>query len=1297
MKRSERPRSLRTFVFTAIGIATVCCIAVIVFVFLGNMMRMLKQAEHNHLSELGDTIHGAIATELYNLRFSTRAWSSWDETYLYTLGKNDGFIRENLEDGTHLATYQVDFVVIKDTAGRNVYVGSRATKSGSLLDVPGGLSDRFTTIGEDILKKHRPTSGEFLEDGPNFDTGFIAMGEESYMFCTMPILKTDDSGKAVGTLSFAKIFGDEQMRTLTRLDTTRFSIREADPSNPLSEDRYELKGKDTVVMETPLDGLGDARNSILEIDHPRVLYTNGRALIMTTTLVLFLALLAIMAALLITTERHLLRPLGRLIAEVDKVDRNESIDERRYEQYEELNTLAHAIKDMLERLNESHQAAEQSKISITVLENILNGLDAYLYVSDPTTDEILFINDKMKNHFAIEGEPVGKTCWKLLQSGFSERCDFCPCYSLEKNPSEPVVWEEHNTVTGHYYRNTDSMIGWTDGRKMHLQHSVDITDIKTAEFALQKRLDQQALMTSITRNFLSDEDLDTLIAEALKMTGEFMGIARILLIRHDEKVGRIECRGEWRNVAEDFPRQLGRVIELKASDRSAVIENLARETIEYVDSGDIEIGAQATRYFPEVARFLLIPVFADGALWGVLDFGKSERSKWTQSDVDLAKLVASVLAGVLSRQRMENQLRSLSAIVESSPQYISYLTNDGRIDYVNPAATAITGYTKEELVAGGLDLLYSEDDVRRIREEFVPQILRQGQLDFELELVRKDGEKRVMAFSAFITGMEDNKLGGIASDITEMRKLEKELIAAKELAEEGSRAKSEFLSRMSHEIRTPMNAIIGMTSIAQGTDDPKKKDYSLEKIAGASRHLLGVINDILDMSKIEAGRFELSASEFSFDRMLMNVINVVNFRMQEKAQRLEQNVDSTMPRTLIGDEQRLSQVITNLLTNAAKFTPERGRINLDVRVLQNEEAGVTLQIEVEDNGIGITREQQAKLFRSFEQADGSIARKFGGTGLGLAISKRIVELMGGQIWVESEPDVGSKFIFTVNLQRGSRQALDNGKRKPGVGKLNILVVDDSQETLDYILHIMAALGIPCVAAPGAREALQIVDESDKPFDLILVDWKMPDVDGIELTRELKKRKGSRSVIVMISASEWTEIEKEATDAGVDGFLAKPLFPSLIMDCINRYMSSSVLNEMTGAPPSGRRRFPGKSLLLVEDIDINREIVTTILEDTDLLIDCATNGREAVEMFAADPSRYDIIFMDVHMPEMDGLEATRRIRAMEIPQALRVPIVAMTANVFREDIEKCLQAGMNDHIGKPVDFDELFGKLEKYLG
>ena len=511
-----------------------------------------------------------------------------------------------------------------------------------------------------------------------------------------------------------------------------------------------------------------------------------------------------------------------------------------------------------------------------------------------------------------------------------------------------------------------------------------------------------------------------------------------------------------------------------------------------------------------------------------------------------------------------------------------------------------------------------------------------------------------------------------------------------------SKAKGEFLSNISHEIRTPLNAIIGLTTICKNTSDPEYKKHTLGRIEDASTHLLGVINDVLDISKIEAKKFELSPSEFDFEKMLQRVVSVVNFRVEEKQQKFVVRIDREIPHLLIGDEQRLAQVITNIVGNAVKFTPSGGEIRIDTKSLGEEKGMYTIQISVTDSGIGLSPEQQERLFRPFQQAENATSRKFGGTGLGLSISKNIVEMMDGKIWIESELGKGATFTFTIKVKRSEKKA----QRSPGHSvnwkNVRILAVDDDTDTLTFFKVILEELGASCDTARSAEEALSLVDQN-RIYDVVFVDWKLPGIDGVQMTSILKgeKNNGDNLSVVLFSAAAWTTVEKEARKAGVDKFLSKPLFPSVIIETVNECLgtdSGSADVETEASVPV----FPGRRILLAEDIEINREIVLALLEPTQLEIDSAENGAVAVEMFREAPQKYDMIFMDMQMPEMDGVTAVKNIRALDIPKAKTIPIIAMTANVFQEDVKKCIDAGMNSHLGKPLNFDDVISKLQTYL-
>ncbi len=652
---------------------------------------------------------------------------------------------------------------------------------------------------------------------------------------------------------------------------------------------------------------------------------------------------------------------------------------------------------------------ESQRILEQTLTRILDNLDANIYVSDLHNDDILFINKKMIEEFGLKKDIRGEKCWKVLQEGMTERCDFCPSYRLVEDPSQAIVWEEHNTATRKYYKNTDSVIQWVDGRLVHLQHSVDITPEKA-------------------------------------------------VMRHMEE--------------------------------------------------------------------------------------------------------------------------------------------------------------------------------------------------------------------------------------------------ARSLAELASQAKGDFLSRMSHEIRTPINAIIGMSRIAAGSADISKNHDCIRKIDSSSKQLLAIVNDILDISKIEANKMELVYEPFDFEQMLIDVSNVISIRSEEKRQKLHIHMDMSMPKFFRGDEMRLSQVITNLLSNAVKFTPPAGSVTMGVREIASNNNKSIIEVRISDTGIGIPKARQGQLFRSFEQADGGIARKFGGTGLGLSIAKSIVEMMNGDISLESETDTGSIFTFTVELEHTEppeTATTANLFKEVDVSSLRVLLVDEDAETRDYFGKIMDSFNMPFKTTATFEDAFRMLSEAKQmgeSFNIIFLDWATPsDNTASKVCLEIKKQFGS-SIIVLVSFSQWSDVRPLAEHYGITKYLAKPLFPSTILN---------VIHELVGLPASksdmaqtNRYRFSGYHLLMAEDVEINREIVCQALEDSKIRISSAPNGLVALTMFMDNPTAYDIILMDVNMPEMDGYEATRRIRALPNEWAKQVPILAMTANAFKEDVRKSLENGMNDHISKPLNFNTLFSKLHHYL-
>jgi two-component system sensor histidine kinase/response regulator len=530
------------------------------------------------------------------------------------------------------------------------------------------------------------------------------------------------------------------------------------------------------------------------------------------------------------------------------------------------------------------------------------------------------------------------------------------------------------------------------------------------------------------------------------------------------------------------------------------------------------------------------------------------------------------------------------------------------------------------------------------------------------------------------------------------RMLSRKLQKSKEIAIASSNAKSVFLSNMSHEIRTPMNTIIGLSYLALKTNlTPSQRDY-LRRIQASSQHLLGIINDILDFSKIEAGKLSMEKIPFELDKVLDNVANLIAEKATEKGLELIFETDKNVPTYLVGDPLRLGQILINYANNAVKFT-ERGEIAIRVTLKSESDRAVLLHFAVTDTGIGITEEQMGKLFKSFHQADESVTRRYGGTGLGLAISKKLAEMMGGEVGVESAYGKGSTFWFTAALERSEREARSLIPSADIRGR-RFLIADDNEHARAVILDMARGMSFQATAVESGQAAINELlraEQTSVPYDIAFIDWQMPGLDGIDTVRRVRELGVSPATkLVIITSYGREEVIREAESQGIDTVLIKPISASLLFDTAIHLLGSYAKGPPERAEPpqkslSDETGLEGARILLVEDNEDNQQVGTEILKAVGCSVTVASNGEESTRM--VQDALYDIVLMDVQMPVMDGLTATREIRKM--PEFRRLPIIAMTANAMREDMERCLDAGMDDYIAKPIDPDAMFQTLRRF--
>jgi PAS domain S-box-containing protein len=1049
---------------------------------------------------------------------------------------------------------------------------------------------------------------------------------------------------------------------------------------------------------------------------------------------LFAALLLLSVLTLMGLQSFVIKPLKKLNAGTDHIKQTGELDFHiDIKSADEIGSLAQSFNEMITSIDQAESALKESEAELRkhrdhledlvegrtaelkekqtairkqkdFIETVINSIPDAISIIEIDSGRIIDANEAFLADVGLpRNQVVGQLCHELTHS-LSELCapphHECPMLKTKETGQKCTVEHTHKSGDGHEVIVEVSTFPIKDedgafSQVVHVAH--DITERKAAEKKLKESEERHRMLLERLPESVVVYDLE---GKAVYVNPAF------------EKTfgwSRDEVLGKKINFVPP---------ELEAETKAAIQKMLAagRETLFFETRRLTKKGDQ-------------------------LDVRVNTAPFHDPNGLKVGNIV--ILNDITERKRAEKAIKNseqrLSQIVNFLPDPTIVVDDEGTVVTWNQAMENLSDIKADDMVGKGnyeyALPFYGE------RRPILIDLVKDWDAEYEKKYlsVIKDGKNLIsesyhpslggkelylQAIAGLIYDAAGEVAGAIESlrDITERKHMEAELIEAKHIADEANKAKSDFLANMSHEIRTPMNAVIGMTHLALKTElTAKQKDY-LHKIQSSANSLLGIINDILDFSKIEAGKLDMESVDFNLDDVLDNLGNLVSVKAQEKEDievlfATAQNV----PRFLVGDPLRLGQILINLSNNSVKFT-DSGEIVVSTELVETNKDRITLKFSVSDTGIGLTAEQAGKLFQSFSQADTSTTRKYGGTGLGLAISKKLANMMGGEIWVNSEPGQGSTFSFTATFGLGREDVKKRFAPAPDLRGMKALVVDDNPTSREILRDMLESFSFEVTLAATGQEGIDEVEKADKdkPFEMVIMDWKMPGMDGIEASRRIKEHPGLSHVphIVMVTAYGREEVMQKAGKIGLDGLLLKPVSPSVLFDTIIQAHGEEVLD--TSRITQGREEaealalIKGAKILLVEDNEINQQVAKEILEGADLIVSLADDGQQAVNMVKE--SHYDVILMDIQMPVMDGYQATKAIRKWEggmrkkigkdsdLKSEIRdpkskiesLPIIAMTAHAMAGDEEKSLNAGMNGHVTKPIDPEQLFSTLQKWI-
>jgi len=840
-------------------------------------------------------------------------------------------------------------------------------------------------------------------------------------------------------------------------------------------------------------------------------------------------------------------------------------------------------------------------------------------------------------------------------------------------------------------------------------HSLKETEMQ--EQVQQKIQINDLLMECITI-LRKSEDHGVAFNKLLGLVASFYGADRSYIFEFDLGSQRLSNTYEW--CAEGIEAEISKLQNLDLSIVDRWIVQFEAHGEFYINSTAGELDHDSDEYkilaMQGIQSLMAAPLHLGGDIVGFLGV---DNPRANTNTLLVLQAVSSFVVNQLGKQREEQQGMMLRALTDDyeilirsdidRDTFAVLRANDSYLDHVPEL------YTYRSLSAF-LDRLshLNEEEYEsfhaQVNLESIIQHLTQGHaLYHNFRLTDKNGNSTTYQVKIVPVGVWPKShriLLGIHNIEETVRAEEKQRQMLKEAldkAENANRAKTSFLSNMSHEIRTPMNAILGLNNLAlhDETLSPQTREY-LEKTGDSARHLLALINDILDMSRIESGRVVLQREDFSFSSMLEQINTLVMSQCEDKGLHYECSILTPVDDYYIGDDMKLKEILINILSNAIKFTDPGGSVRLSVERTAEYEDQSTLCFRIRDTGIGIGKDYLPRIFDAFTQEDSSRKNKYGSTGLGMAITKNMVEMMNGTISVESEKGKGTEFTVVIPLRNSMYTAIaQDDAIDPGA--LHVLIVDDEEIVAEHGRLVLDEAGIRADVCHSGAEALKMLELQSlkqKPYSLVLMDWRMPEMDGVETARQIRRHYGNDMLIIIMTAYTWDTIREEALASGINGFLAKPIFASNVIEEFRHIVHR---NQVEMFMKKKRAPLEGRHILVAEDLEMNAEILMDILEMEAMTADHAENGKVALEMFGKNPAgTYDAILMDVRMPEMDGLEAAAAIRAMDRPDARRIPIIALTANAFDEDVQRSLQNGMNAHLSKPVEPDHLYRTLGELI-